>query len=174
MVVYDHFIDTGHNNFRLALALDQSGLRHGIGQVKNANLDNLYAKSFESVRQINMRKRKLARDYEIKCLVNNVSDFGPAHIELHLPLPNVQPNGHIGCWFKFSQPLNIKGEFFLRVDDADFQMHKSSDDLLTTSLPPVFFEKPRELPLFIEIRYDWEQGTHNNDNAQPVGVVRIC
>jgi len=173
--IFDDYIDWGCNNFIQALALDQPGLRNGIGKHTQTSLRGLFSRKSEVVCNAGQRKKYLSRDYQVKSILYSLDEFGPSWINLNTPLPNKQADGSVGYWFRFNKPLSSTITFSLHVGGRKYPLHISSGNkLLTTSIQGDAFNRPGRLLLELEIQFDWESPSMFPNLYQLAEVDLVC
>lgn len=82
--------------------------------------------------------------------VVSISGYGPDMINLNDDLPNIQPDGNVGFWFKLDKPIVSGEELFLHAFNGKFKLDISDDRmLLTTSIPRECFNSEGSIRLML-------------------------
>lgn len=163
--IYENYIDVGCENFKQALRLDQPGIRKGVGKSKSTGLVDCFSRKSKTTAHARTRKQKL----RLRTIVNHLDDFGPKLININEELPNIQPDGGIGFWFRFTHPITIPGECILQIGGKPYKLNKSADNLLlSVSLQLEVFSQLGTIDFELDVRDDWVMQTSSEDN------VRLC
>ena len=105
----------------------------------------------------------------MRTIVSHLDDFGPKLININEELPNIQPDGGIGFWFRFTHPITIPGECILQIGGKPYKLNKSADNLLlSVSLQLEVFSQLGTIDFELDVRDDWVMQTSSEDN------VRLC
>jgi GT2 family glycosyltransferase len=155
--IFERLSASGYDNFRAALALTQPELRREVGQSLTIAVPARLATKAQMIGYVKGRRPRLLRKEMVAAIVKSLEAFGPTWLNLNQALPNIQPDGGVGFYFRFRTAITKSAELFIVMGNTAVRLHRSNDSkLFTASVNTSLLQIPGDLALNLRVVFEWD------------------